>query len=257
MMNNSERRGFAIPTALLVISVLTIMVAGGFTIVSAERRSVADQKSQVSAFRIAEQGLEVYLIRRDSMATAGSLVCNPAPCERVPGDSDRVQIAVPGGYAQVSLTRIRAPRNNQSGLYVARSMGTETSGAYANTPQGVRTVAQYVLWQPAPMQVLAGWTALNGLRVNGNSATIGGADLCGQAATVDGVDVPINPGYSGKLANVTGDPAVDTVENMADSVHIDWNGIINNHSIQPSIIIPGGSFPPESYFIAHPDYYPV
>jgi Tfp pilus assembly protein PilX len=258
MSTHIERRGFAIPTALLVISVLTIMVAGGFSIVSAERRSVADQKSQVSAFRIAEQGLEVYLIRRDSMITAGSVVCSPAPCQRVPGDSDRVQITVPGGVAQVSLTRIRSPRNNQSGLYVARSMGTETTGAYAGTPQGVRTVAQYVLWQPAPMQVLAGWTALNGIRVNGNSATIGGIDLCGQADTVAGVDVPINPGYSGKAGSgVKGDPPVDTVENMADSVHIDWNSIVNQNSITPSIVIPGGSFPSAQYFTAHPDYYPV
>src|SRR5256886_11344227 len=49
MLNNTERRGFAIPIAILVILVLTIMVAGGFSLVSAERRSVADQKSQISA----------------------------------------------------------------------------------------------------------------------------------------------------------------------------------------------------------------
>src|SRR5216110_2828062 len=61
MLNNTERRGFAIPIAILVIAVLTIMIAGGFSLVSAERRSVADQKSQISAFRIAEQGNEIYL----------------------------------------------------------------------------------------------------------------------------------------------------------------------------------------------------
>ncbi|HYU53064.1 MAG TPA: hypothetical protein VEK37_08965 [Gemmatimonadaceae bacterium] len=60
MLNNTERRGFAIPIAILVIAVLTIMIAGGFSLVSAERRSVADQKSQISAFRIAEQGLELF-----------------------------------------------------------------------------------------------------------------------------------------------------------------------------------------------------
>src|SRR3954469_21186572 len=157
MMNNDKRRGFAIPTALLVISVLTIMVAGGFSIVSAERRSVADQKSQISAFRIAEQGLEMYLISRDSLLAAGPSQCVPS-CSHVPQLSDSVKVTVAGGYAWVSLTRIRAPRNNQSGLYVARSKGIETAGAYAGSPQGVRTVAQYVLWQPAPMQVLAGWT---------------------------------------------------------------------------------------------------
>jgi len=65
MLNQTERRGFAIPFAILVIAVLTIMLAGGFSLVSAERRSVSDQKSQISAFRIAVQGLEIYLVRAD------------------------------------------------------------------------------------------------------------------------------------------------------------------------------------------------
>src|SRR3954468_14457040 len=106
MMNTSDRRGFAIPIAVLVIAVLTIMVAGGFSIVSAERRSVADQKSQISAFRIAEQGLEIYLVARDSLRFAGSLLCNPSPCQKVPATKDSVNINVTGGVAQVSLTMI-------------------------------------------------------------------------------------------------------------------------------------------------------
>src|SRR3954462_14847798 len=199
MLNNNERRGFAIPIAILVIAVLTIMIAGGFSLVSAERRSVADQKSQISAFRIAEQGLELYLIRRDSLEAAQPTYT------KVPGQNcpvnvickDSVRINLTGGYADVSLTRIRPVRGSQSGLYVVRSKGTETTGAYAGTPQGVRTVAQYVLWEPAPMQVLAGWTALSGLKKNGSAGTLGGADACGDSAAVAGVDVPVNPGYQG------------------------------------------------------------
>src|SRR5881397_1598253 len=119
MLNNTERRGFAIPIAILVIAVLTIMIAGGFSLVSAERRSVADQKSQISAFRIAEQGLELYLVRRDS------LLSGTAGYTRVPTAKDSVRITISGGYADVSLTRLRAPRGSQSGLYVIRSKGTE------------------------------------------------------------------------------------------------------------------------------------
>jgi len=74
MLNNNERRGFAIPIAILVIAVLTIMIAGGFSLVSAERRSVADQRSQISAFRIAEQGLELFLVRRDSSCRANRAI---------------------------------------------------------------------------------------------------------------------------------------------------------------------------------------
>src|SRR3954447_16566543 len=109
MLKNSERRGFAIPIAILLIAALTIMIAGGFSLVSAERRSVADQKSQISAFRIAEQGLELYLVRRDSLFTG------VAGFTHVPGAKDSVRVTTTGGYADVSLTRLRAPRGSQSG----------------------------------------------------------------------------------------------------------------------------------------------
>lgn len=247
MLNNTERRGFAIPVAILVIAVLTIMVAGGFSLVSAERRSIADQKSQVSAFRIAEQGLELYLVRRDS------LLAGQPGYTKVPGAKDSVRITVPGGYADVSITRLRPVKGSQSGLYVVRSKGTETVGAYAGTPQGVRTVAQYVLWEPAPMQVLAGWTALSGLQKNGGAGTLGGIDLCGDSSAIAGVVVPMNPGYTGKTVAV-GDPPVDSV--APDSVAIDWNGIVNNNLITPTVTIPPGSFPPQTAF-ADSTYYPI
>jgi hypothetical protein len=253
MMNNTERRGFAIPIAVLVIAVLTIMIAGGFSIVSAERRSVADQKSQINAFRIAEQGLEIYLVRRDSLMKA------LPGYTKVPGAKDSVRINVFGGYADVSLTRLRPPKGSQSGLYVVRSKGTETVGAYAGTPQGVRTVAQYVLWEPAPMQVLAGWTALSGLQKNGSAGTLGGIDLCGEGATVAGVVVPVYPGYEGKLVAV-GNPPVDTIP-APDSVEIDWNAIVNQGQIEATITLPGGSWPTVALEASYADttvrYYPI
>jgi type II secretory pathway pseudopilin PulG len=255
MMNNTERRGFALPMAILVIAVLTIMLAGGFSLVSAERRSVSDQKSQISAFRIAEQGLEIYLVRRDSLQVGDPNY------SKIPGAKDSVRITVPGGYADVSLTRLRPPTGSQSGLYIARSKGTETSGVYAGTPQGVRTVAQYVLWESAPMQVLAGWVALSGLQKNGNAGTLSGVDLCHDSATVVGVDVPINPGYTGSTAAATGNPAIDSI--TADSVKIDWNGIVNQGVIKPAIVLPGGSWPYVPLAAAYADttgtntYYPT
>ena len=253
MLNNTERRGFAIPFAILVIAVLTIMLAGGFSLVSAERRSVSDQKSQISAFRIAEQGLEIYLVRRDSLYLG-----DPA-YTKIPGAKDSVRITMPGGYADVSLTRLRPPTGSQSGLYIARSKGTETAGVYAGTPQGVRTVAQYVLWESAPMQVLAGWLALSGLQKNGAAGTLSGVDLCKDSAAVAGVVVPVNPGYTGKTTAVSGSPAIDSVP--PDSVHIDWNGIVNAGIITPTITIPGASWPTAAMTAAYADttstYYPV
>jgi hypothetical protein len=253
MMNNTERRGFAIPIAILVIAVLTIMLAGGFSLVSAERRSVSDQKSQISAFRIAEQGLEIYLVRRDSLESGlpGYTI--------IPNGKDSVRIMIAGGYADVSLTQLRPPTGSQSGLYIARSRGTETANTYAGTPQGVRTVAQYVLWESAPMQVLAGWTALSGLQKNGNSGTLSGIDLCKDSLGVAGVIVPMNPGYTGKTVAV-GNPPIDSLL-PSDTVAIDWNGIVNNNLITPTITIPGGTWPLAQMLLAYPDststYYPI
>jgi hypothetical protein len=253
MMTNTERRGFAIPIALLVIAVLTIMIAGGFSIVSAERRSVADQKSQINAFRIAEQGLEIYLVRRDS------LLAGTPNYAKVPGAKDSVRITMTGGYADVSLTRLRPPRGSQSGLYVVRSKGTETAGAFAGTPQGVRTVAQYVLWEPAPMQVLAGWTAMSGLQKNGAAGTLGGIDMCGEAGAVAGVVVPAYPGYQGKMVAV-GNPPIDSFP-APDSVEIDWDGIVNHGLIDATITLPGGTWPTTALQNSYADtsikYYPI
>lgn len=242
MLNNVERRGFALPTAILVILVLAIMIAAGFSLVSAERRSVSDQKSQISAFEIAEQGLELFLIRRDSLLPNAT---------HIPGAKDSVRISFSNGYADVSLTRLRPVQGTMSGLYVARSKGVETVGAYAGSPQGVRTVAQYVLWEPAPMQVLAGWTALSGLDKNGKAGTLGGFDQCGDSATIAGVAVPLNPGY-------TGDPtAASSISIITmDSVKIDWNAIVNQKVIPATITIPPSSWPSSTQW-ADTTFYPI
>jgi hypothetical protein len=237
-----KRQGFALPTALLVILVMTIMVAAGFSLVSAERRSVSDQKSQISAFEIAEQGLELFLVRRDSLLPGAS---------RVPGVKDSVRIAFDNGYADVSLTRLRPVQGTLSGLYVVRSRGVETVGMYAGSPAGVRTVAQYVLWEPAPMQVLAGWTALSGVDKTGNAGTLGGIDQCGSGDNVAGVAVPLNPGFTGNTN------AVDSISTITmDDVKIDWASIVNQNVLQPTITIPGGSWPTAAQW-ADTTFYPI
>ena len=256
MMNNN-RRGFAIPTAILVILVLTIMIAGGFSLVSAERRSVSDQKAQVGAFRTAEQGLEIFLVRRDSLMKG-----KPSYTKLLGAIPDTAKIDMPGGYAEVTLTRLRPVRGTQSGLYVVRSRGVQTDGAYNGSPQAVRTVAQYVLWEPAGMQVLAGWTALSGAQINGGAGTLGGVDLCGDSATRAGVVVPFDAGYdqTGKTGVAVGIPPVDTIPGP-DSVSIDWNGIVNLGGIEPTLVFPGASWPTAQMTASYADtgstYYPI
>jgi glycosyltransferase involved in cell wall biosynthesis len=40
-------------------------------------------------------------------------------------------------------------------------------------------------------------------------------------------------------------------------VHIDWNAIVNQNSIEASRTIPGGTFPPASAWTSNPNYYPI
>ncbi len=47
------REGFALPAAILVIGLLSISIAAGFTLINSERRGVDDQQAQVSAFVLA------------------------------------------------------------------------------------------------------------------------------------------------------------------------------------------------------------
>jgi hypothetical protein len=232
-----DRRGFAIPTAILVIMVMTAALAAGFSLVSAENRSIADQKAQVTAFELAEQGLETFIVKRDSLGF--SIV--------PPGVRDSTRITLIGGYADVSMDRIRAPQGSLAGLYVVRSRGVQTSGAYAGTPQGVRTVAEYALWKPASMQVLAGWTSISGVDKNGNSGTLGGIDACGDSAAVAGVAVPQYPGFIGRDAGGTGDPPVDSMapsqDSLAKMVHMDWLHLSAGTAVKVDYTIPPQSMP--------------
>jgi hypothetical protein len=233
----NARKGFAIPTAILIIMVLTAALAAGFSLVSAENRSISDQKAQVTAFELAEQGLETFIVKRDSL---GSTITPP-------GVHYEVRVTLTGGYADVAMDQIRAPQGSLAGLYVIRSRGVQTTGAYAGTPQGVRTVAEYALWKPASMQVLAGWTSISGVDKNGNSGTLGGIDACGDSAAVAGVAVPQYPGFIGSDKNGTGDPPVDSMapsqDSLAKLVHMDWLNLQNGNAVKVDYTIPPQTMP--------------
>ncbi len=241
MRSNKRRDGFAIPAAILVIALLTASIAAGFAMVSVERRAVEDQSSQLSAFALAQQGLETFMTKRDSLG----LIVTP------PGARDSVRITYSNGYAEVIAIRIVSTTNNIGGLYAVRSKGVVTKGSIAGTPQAVRTVAQLAKWRPAALQVTAGWASLSGLNKAGASGTIAGADACGDSATVAGVAVNAADGFSGHDDAVSGNPAVDSI--VPSDIRLDWNNISNGSAFTPTITIPPGSWPS----FTNPDYYPV
>ena len=244
MSFSSQRKGFALPAAILVVGVLSISIAAGFTLVNAERKGVDDQKAQVSAFVLAEQGLQTFFIKRDSLGFTST----------PPGVTEGpVRIYLKGGYADVQLDRVRPPTGSLAGLYVVRSKGTQTQGAIGGTPAGVRTVAQYAAWEPADMEVLAGWTAITGIRKNGASGNFLGLDACGDSASIAGVAVPLIPGFNRTESADSVEYLADSVNAAAARVEIDWAGILAGSALTPNYVIPPDAIPS----FADTTFYPV
>ncbi len=229
-----NRDGFAIPAAVLVIAILSVSIAAGFTLVIGERRGVEDQKAQISAFVLAEQGLETFLIKRDSL---GFTSIPPALKE------GPVRIYFKGGYADVQSDRIRAPVGSLAGLWVVRSKGTQTQGALNGTPAGVRTVAQYAVWQPMNIDVEAGWTALTGIQKNGASGSFLGVDACADSAAVAGVAVPVVPGFNRPQTADSTEYLGQTVNDAARQVEVDWAGILAGTAMTFNYVVPPQALP--------------
>jgi hypothetical protein len=229
-----NRDGFAIPVAILVIGVLSISIAAGFSLVISERRGVDDQKAQVSAFVLAEEGLQTFFVKRDSLG----FTSKPPAVSEGP-----VRIYFTGGYADVELDRVRAPTGSLSGLYVVRSKGTQTQGAVGTIPAGVRTVAQYASWDGADINVEAGWTAISGIQKNGASGSFLGVDGCRDSAAVAGVAVPVVPGFNRPATADSTTYLGQTVNDAARAVEVDWVGIKAGTAITPNYVIPPGTPP--------------
>jgi hypothetical protein len=228
------KKGFAIPMILLVIVVLTVSVAAGFTMLTGDRQSVSDSKAAVTAFTIAQQGLEIFMAKRDSLG----LTAKP------PGLKDSVRIALSDGYADVISNRLITPTNLVGGYYSIRSTGVMTSGTMTGTPDATRTVIQIAKWQPAQIQILGAVTSLTGFYKAGTAGDINGADACGDSTTRTGtnVDSTYGYGYNGQgIQSARGNPPIDTIP--PDSIHIDWANILNSSVIAPTITIPPGSMP--------------
>jgi hypothetical protein len=250
MRTLSSERGLALPMVILIIVVLTVLVAAGFSAVGSERRVNANEEATMDAFTTAETGLELFLARRDSFG----FIASP------PAVSESTRLTFTTGYADVVLRQMRVDTVAQRWGYVVRSHAVSTLRALRGTPGAERTVAEYAIWQPGNMSILSSWTSLSGLHKNGASTMgTGGVDACGKQATVAGVAVPANPGYTQNgngLAPQGNPPVLDvapTPAQMASSVKIDWAGISSGTSLTPDITIPPGSWPS----FANPNYWPV
>lgn len=246
-MLRSDRSGFALPMAILVIGVLTVGVAAAFTRVESEQRVNRDREAAVDAFALAQTGLERFLVSRSSLGFTS------AP----PAVSESARINLGGGYADVVLRRVRPAVGADDPLYVVRSHGVTTQTSATLNRSAEHTVAQYAFFRPGQMQVRSAWTAITGLVKNGGSGTISGEDECGVMPDVAGVTVP-NNGYqqNGGAPVPDGTPPIEelgTVSETADAINIDWDAIVNHGAVTPDLVIPGDTWPS----FADPNYWPV
>ncbi|HEX9484839.1 MAG TPA: hypothetical protein VF929_09655 [Gemmatimonadaceae bacterium] len=273
------RKGFALPLAIVVLTLLTMGIVAGFASTSSEISTTMSQRAQARAYSYAQMGLENFLLRRKE--NTGSQFCphcwavNATPAngsissnlDGLPTVRETVYVAFASGYAIVRATPIWLDIPNGKGTYFITSTGYDqqafVGGGSGRTAQATRTVGVFASWNRTTMNVLSAWTSLTGIIKNG-TGTISGTDQCG-GGNVAGLSVPEYNGKADMQINgnnwaPTGNPPYDTTKTFSQessAVKIDWAGIKNGTSLNFDITIPNGTFPSTATFAADTNYWPV
>lgn len=253
----SNRKGFALPMTILVITALTAALAAGFAGAASEYTTNAAERGQNRAYHMAQTALEQFMVLRNQSGWCTNCAVNPALA-----DSEWTRVSLPGGYADVMAVKVRPTIGASSAIYFIRSRGVDTAGKMSGAGGSVvaeRTVGVYAKWNTATMNVKAAWLSLSGLTKNG-TGVISGVDQCGGAPDVAGVmvdkgDLHVNGGSF----HPAGSPPVDTSNTFAQlktKVGIDWASIVAG-SIVADVTIPGAAFPSASAFDNDSLYWPV
>ncbi len=232
------RRGLALPVVILATALIAVALSATFLSVGTERRVTNNYKAQLLAFSLAESGLQKCTTHRTSCGFAGAT-------PTLAYDSARVTLS--NGYADVVYERMRVAVGATSGIYLVRSKGVVTRLGAARDPMAQRTVALLATTLSTPFPVPGGVTSLNGFSVNGAAANITGTPpaACLQPG-IPGMAVPAAPGYTGPA--VTGTPSGikllgPTSSSAADSVNLDWAGVLAGTLLPPDVTYPGNPWP--------------
>lgn len=212
-MAQRNERGVALPIALFVVTIMTVMLAAAFTRVGAEREMATGASDAVNALTVAQTGLQTYFGTRTGR----------------PADGDSIRFNVTGGYADVVARVVRRSADTlQKELYIVRSTGYVIVPALGATAQGKRTVAQFARWQVGNMRRIAAYVAANGATDQNpaNQVRAGGADQCG---TTPGIG-SIRGASASSLSRGTYQPTAiigGSGTQVADTTNIDWITIVN------------------------------
>ncbi len=157
--------GFALPITLFVVTLVTIMLTTVFVRVQIDHRIGQSSGDNVDALAVAQSGLHIYL------GTANFDACWRAVR---PLDGDSIRINVNDGYADVVANVVQKPADTLAAwMYIIRSTGRIIEPTQGSDPQAVRTVAQFAEWHTNTIDVLAAFTAANGLESPASSFNSG------------------------------------------------------------------------------------
>ena len=265
MQRIQNRAGFALPLVVIFLVILSFALAAGLAATAAEGGTTIAQRGQNRAYTVAEQGLQRFLISRDSLCRLNSF----ATCLTDPGAAtsgqDSVQFAVGGGYAVV-VSRLMRPQQGTKdtipALYFVRARGIDSTSKLrgGDTTTSVRSVGLMVQWSVQTMSVTGAWTSLSGLTKDGTAGQIDGNDQCGRKPAVAGVMVPKGDYTATGGFTPTGNPPLDTSKTLAQLdplVTIDWNAIVNGNAMTFDFVVPPNAFPPQGWFDADTSRWPI
>lgn len=222
----SSRRGFILPTTLMVVTLLTVMLTAGFILVSAEFRTTDNALAMTRAQAFAQAGLERYWSMNHNL----NVNSNTTRCS---SGSDSVRIQYSGGYADVVACQLVDTLNNAGdGLWLVRSTGTLTGSVLEGQTAGKRVVAQLARFNAPSLPMYAAITAVNqifvnhGKNVNGHQSGCGsGSDVHAVAAwSSDTLAIPIQRNQLQGTAPAQ--QGLSSRQAAYDSTHIDWSSIL-------------------------------
>jgi len=226
MTPRSDRRGFALPTVILLVALLTVLLTSGLSRARTERQIAEASDETAGALTVAQSGLQTYV---------GTVTTRPA-------DGDSTRINVTGGYANVVAHLVRQPADTtQPTLYLVRSTGFTINPDSGAVPRARRTVAQFAVWEMSRIERLAALTSASGLQHQSNNSPnnsrleISGIDQCGLSAPILGVRTTQATWGPDPDTSVVGSPAgmvLSGSSSLADrqavvtETRIDWAGAI-------------------------------
>lgn len=248
MSARPDRRGFALPLAVLALALITATVVAAFAATNAETVANNALRAQNHAYQLAEAGLQQFMLRRSESGFCTNCVSSPPPT-----DSEWTRVSLPGGYATVVATRLRAQKSDGTpALFLVRSTGVDTmvrmSGA-GRLVFAIRTVGLFATFGTSPLRSLGSWTSFNGITQNGSRPAFAQSSIEGNDACFSGdrAGAVVPPGqWSGTGEAPFGSPAINTsmtLDSLKLAIGVDWNAIKNHDAIPADYTIPPQSWP--------------